>query len=733
MNTTYIQLLRTIESFASEHLQVKKFGSDFPEQLPNFATKDEAYPILFVSPSSTFSNEYTKTFNITVYSYDIIQQDRANINTILSDTHSILNDLVVWFNAESTPVDLIGTPTINPLNNALLDYCAGWSMNLTLEVDNSTVCDIPFNEFPVVIEIKNDIIYSNYLTCETLAECPVIIDIQNALTGQSANTIIEVTYSELLNLKNTSALIKGQTYLITDYMTTYIQPVTLANKTSGIIEPLYVIATDVNKLHNQCLSKLYPQDVVYYDIDNATEGFTKGKIYRRFDTIKNNDIGTDWRHVKYDRSGVDNLLFENYSGFGITGNVIKTFDLMNTVVTYNLFMDNIIGDEFANNTINYSFRDNRIDNEFVNNAITGDFSFNKIGRGFGNNIISNGFYFNEVVYDFNQNNISGIFEYNRVDFGFYNNTISDTFDRNRIGSNFTNNTIMGMFSANDIDVYFDSNTITEYFGINKVMNGFYNNVINYDFNLNDIGTSFENNIINIRFNDNIIGWAFSLNTLSGSSQNDMFTGNIIEVACESNLIIGDVRHNKIGDRFALNTITSDFSNNLIESGFDSNTINNSVSNDGFYDNNIGNAFNGNIITNSAFDRNDIGVSFGENNITSDFNFNKVDFSVTNNSFTGVTNSTFGGQISNITSQVYLERCNINRGNMTLNRPAPGFYIIGLVTFDWSPLNTPITINDYTHISNGTGNYFPTRIYSNGVKIMSEYQDSFEDTIIEQIL
>ena len=727
MNTTYIQLLRTIESFASEHLQIKKFGSDFPEQLPNFATKGETYPILFVSPSSTFSNEYTKTFNITVYSYDIIQQDRANINTILSDTHSILNDLVIWFNSESTPVDLIGVPTINPLNNALLDYCAGWSMNLTLEVDNSTVCDIPFNEFPVVIEIKNDIVYSNYLTCETLAECPVIIDIQNALTG-STNTIIEVTYAELLNLKNTSALIKGQTYLITDYMTTYIQPVTLANKTSGIIEPLYVIATDVNKLHIQCLSKLYPQDVVYYDIDNATEGFTKGKIYRRFDTIKNNDIGTDWRHVKYDRSGVDNLLFENYGGFGISGNVIKTFDLMNTVISTDLFMDNIIGEEFAYNTISYNFRDNRIDNSFVNNIITGDFSFNKIGRDFSNNNISNSFSFNEVVYDFSQNTISGVFTSNSVDYGFYNNTISGYFDRNKVGANFVTNTITYSFSTNVIDVYFEGNTITGSFAANKVMNGFYDNEINYEFSINDIGTSFEGNTININFTDNIIGWAFSLNTLSGSSINDYFTGNIIEVGCESNLIVGDFRHNKISDRFSMNTITTPFNNNTINSGFDSNTI----SGDQFYNNDIANAFNSNII-NSDFNRNNIGPSFGENNITSDFNFNTVAFSNTNNNFSGVTNSTFGGQVSNITSQVYLDWCDINRGNMTLNRPAPGFYIIGLVTFDWSPLLTPITINDYTHISNGTGNYFPTRIYSNGVKIMSEYQDSFEDTIIEQIL
>ena len=62
--------------------------------------------------------------------------------------------------------------------------------------------------------------------------------------GESVN--IEVTYDELLNLKNTSSLIKGQNYLLTDYETTYTQPVTNVNKSSGVIEPL------INNHCNRC-------------------------------------------------------------------------------------------------------------------------------------------------------------------------------------------------------------------------------------------------------------------------------------------------------------------------------------------------------------------------------------------------------------------------------------------------------------------------------------------------
>ena len=193
--------------------------------------------------------------------------------------------------------------------------------------------------------------------------------------GTSGNNVpvIEVTYDELVNLKNTSSLVKGQNYLLTDYMTTYTQPVTNISKSSGIIEPLIITATDVNKLHNVCKSTLYHQDIVYYEITGdigdyyGTEGFTKGKIYRRIDTQKNNDIGTDWRHVTYDRNGVDKLLFKDYND--CYNNVIKTYNLFNSVVGSN-FNYNTIGNNFDSNTIGDGFYYNTIWNGFIFNGTT---------------------------------------------------------------------------------------------------------------------------------------------------------------------------------------------------------------------------------------------------------------------------------------------------------------------------------------------------------------------------
>ena len=136
--------INKIEAFYNSHLQVKKVGSDFKEQMTNFATKDEKYPIVFIVPVSVSNTENTNIFTLDIYCFDIIQKDRANIITILSDTHQILMDLYNYFTfSNDLSMDISGIPSFTALNNDLLDYAAGYVMTITLEVDNWTDCDVP--------------------------------------------------------------------------------------------------------------------------------------------------------------------------------------------------------------------------------------------------------------------------------------------------------------------------------------------------------------------------------------------------------------------------------------------------------------------------------------------------------------------------------------------------------------------------------------------------------------
>jgi hypothetical protein len=126
-------------------MQVKKVGCDFKEQLFNFATKDEKYPIVYIVPVDSLPQENVTMFTLEIYCFDIIQKDRANITTILSDCHQILNDLYLNYTLSltDTDFDVEGLPSFVPLNNDLLDYAAGWLMTITFVLPSWTDCQIP--------------------------------------------------------------------------------------------------------------------------------------------------------------------------------------------------------------------------------------------------------------------------------------------------------------------------------------------------------------------------------------------------------------------------------------------------------------------------------------------------------------------------------------------------------------------------------------------------------------
>ena len=141
---SYQSIVDKITTFYDNHLQVKKVGSDFKEQMVNFATKDEKYPLVYVVPTGVTPYENVTIFNLEIYCFDIIQMDRANITTILSDTQQILQDLYLEFTfSDDYDFDIDGQPTFIPLNNDLLDYAAGWQMNISVVIPSWTNCPIP--------------------------------------------------------------------------------------------------------------------------------------------------------------------------------------------------------------------------------------------------------------------------------------------------------------------------------------------------------------------------------------------------------------------------------------------------------------------------------------------------------------------------------------------------------------------------------------------------------------
>lgn len=141
--TSLQKLIDAIDTFCTNHYQVQKFSADFLEQLPNFATQDEKYPIVFAVPTSSSPGEIVKNITLDIYCLDIIQKGRENIITILSDTELILDDLFLNLQTGDDWSYDVTSATRTPLNNDLLDYCAGWVMTLTIEGQIHCETEIP--------------------------------------------------------------------------------------------------------------------------------------------------------------------------------------------------------------------------------------------------------------------------------------------------------------------------------------------------------------------------------------------------------------------------------------------------------------------------------------------------------------------------------------------------------------------------------------------------------------
>jgi hypothetical protein len=171
MNITYLTLLTIIENFSKNHLQIQRFKSDFLEQIGNFGTEAEAYPILYVTPNTVQFNNFTSgdfnTISINIYCVDIIQCDRSNVNTILNSCNLILNDLHLYLKNSDIPgINLSNISSTLPLNNYMLDETGGWYMTLTFETNSTTICDIPFENIPIFTSEICDFRYEQFVTIE---------------------------------------------------------------------------------------------------------------------------------------------------------------------------------------------------------------------------------------------------------------------------------------------------------------------------------------------------------------------------------------------------------------------------------------------------------------------------------------------------------------------------------------------------------------------------------------
>jgi hypothetical protein len=368
---------------------------------------------------------------------------------------------------------------------------------------------------------------------------------------QSRKEAINVTYDELVNLTNTSALKPQSCYRITDYRTVH-NIMDTNNMAVGInvgeSEPIIVTAISKNKLSTLAISEQYPQDIIHYDWDfnnwlydysfgncyfdeggnphpssNPVSDF-KGVIFFRHDTLLDNYVGYDFRNVKfrrwvYSEDGYTKLI-QQYDptkiySVGDRAVVPESYAVYESVVNNNVGLD-VIDPNYWTLVLDLTQA------KYWSNTDNGNFyidfkTFPEINQTYENGIIST--HFETFKGNINNNFVSTLLGNNvflLTDNAHYN------VDSNLIGPMFSYNTCNGGFIRNHIESNFSNNIIESHFMNNHIGSGFSQNKIGSGFQGNVIGASFEQNTIGNYVGFNVIGSNFVMNTLI-----DSFTNNTV--------------------------------------------------------------------------------------------------------------------------------------------------------------------------------------------------------------
>lgn len=427
------------------------------------------------------------------------------------------------------------------------------------------------------------------------------IDLQNGDTDKflnqkgewknvsSSQSIIEVTYSELLNLISSNSLDQDTNYLITDFKTVhYIQySGSLGNEEIhvGNTEPMIVTAVSNNELYHEIESTIYPEDkITWKPIFNDREydavlGQSTGVIISRYDTNFKLGRDYDWRNVIFRRweltTGIGDFL-----SYTDTGNAYQDFPPFVALASTNsevgsplllasnfgipYQLDNVIfigqcGLNFINMGYGCTFTDTVFNNKI--GMIIDILHQNKmIDNNFGEYLSTTvtGTVRENNIQAISNNSISGDFRRNSFT-NFEDNTINRDVISN-IGTDCNNNTIGGSVFNNNINWFKECNFSEGilYNNIQRLENSEggsmygcnfneffdnqgspncefkYNNIVRVSNNSfdpsvlqfnNNKGTLFNDNSLSGNFNNNDFG-SLTVNTINGSVNNNKFLANI---------------------------------------------------------------------------------------------------------------------------------------------------------------------------------------------------------------
>lgn len=112
----------------------------------------QRYPATFINPVRTDVNNLNYSVNRTfqILIYDILNGDRSNENSVVSDMEEIGFRLCRFLRNKSDVFNIVGTPTITPFSDKFLDDVSGVILDVVIEFNGeSSDCQDPTYDFPI--------------------------------------------------------------------------------------------------------------------------------------------------------------------------------------------------------------------------------------------------------------------------------------------------------------------------------------------------------------------------------------------------------------------------------------------------------------------------------------------------------------------------------------------------------------------------------------------------------
>jgi hypothetical protein len=126
-------------------------------------------------------------------------------------------------------------------------------------------------------------------------------------------SVTSLSYNMLKSHKSNNLLKQGHFYVINDFQSIHrLAPSGSCTNVLGVVEPLMIMATDVNKFDQSARSLIHESDVIHYNFDMIEPDCVmcddnKGVITYRKDTVNNLSAYYDWRVDESVNCGVDTV------------------------------------------------------------------------------------------------------------------------------------------------------------------------------------------------------------------------------------------------------------------------------------------------------------------------------------------------------------------------------------------------------------------------------------------